>query len=848
MELGYTVRDFNEVCPIDMVDDGYILSRGGEVTVGWELDLPPMGSVGREAYDAMLRSAASAIRGLPLWSVVHRQDIYLTQSYEPSGDASFLGAAYERHFAGRRYATARHLLYLTHSTRASIMRPARATGILGGGLLRSVPDEAALREFVAKAEEFISVWCSGSPMKARRLTTEDILGADGSGGPDSLLGQVRFLGGERSDTVLYRDSVRSGDNRTVAYVLASSDCLPQEAETVVRTGGSAQFEQVAAMSSPLGVMMTSYPHICNLYITRPDPSVLDAELDRRINRQDQFATDGANRTNAAENRQFREDAAVEQLNAVWCHSNVIAWTDSEEGLLPLRGELSSAFSKMGVDAVRDIHSAPLMWYCSMPGAECNLTKESWMMVELRGALSLAQYESFDRGLSNGTFKMTDRLRRVPLTLDVQMAAADAGLITNYNIFLNGRTGTGKSFTTNTMLYGMWSHGEHVFIIDIGGSYEQVCNLVREESGGRDGVYNRWDANHPLSFNPFLLSRGWVKEDGTLAREDPSLNFLVSLLSTLASDKEKGVVVGGFEENIIISFVREFVFSWWASRNVAPVFDDFVSFVRSRLLYGPDEEGPEGSMRPFITAGGVRVDKSEFHGGLFIEALSAYAREGQFGFLLNDPSPADLFTSRFTVFDVGELSAVSNAKFYSVCILCIVNAFDIKMRSKDVDGFKILAIDEAWKAISNETMAPYLRELWKTARKMSTSAMVITQELNDILASDVIKETILQNSDIKMLMNQDTYRNRPEVIAGPIGLSPGDLSRLFSMAGVQDGGRDVFIKWGTSFSAVYTVEACAEQLWAFESNHRKKEPLMQLAEERGSILEAITELAGRGVRP
>ena len=178
----------------------------------------------------------------------------------------------------------------------------------------------------------------------------------------------------------------------------------------------------------------------------------------------------------------------------------------------------------------------------------------------------------------------------------------------------------------------------------------------------------------------------------------------------------------------------------------------------------------------------------------------------------------------------------------------MNAFDLKMRSRDIEGYKVMAIDEAWKAISNETMAPYLRELWKTARKMSTSAMVITQELDDILTSDVIRETILQNSDIKILMSQDGNRNTFEKVSGPLGLTRTDVNLVLSMAGKESRSRDVFIKWGSARSGVYTVEACPEQLWAFESNLQKKEPLLRAARVTGSMLSAIRMMADNNTLP
>ena len=539
------------------------------------------------------------------------------------------------------------------------------------------------------------------------------------------------------------------------------------------------------------------------------------------------------------------------LCAVYAHCNVICWGRDEKERLKIRSDVSAALSSMGVDAVRDIHSAPVIWYSSLPGAGCEIGRDHLMLTELKAALALAQYESFDRGMERGAIRLTDRLRHIPLVLDVQKEAERANLVGNYNIFLDGASGTGKSFTTASILYGMYTYGEHVFIIDVGGSYEQVCSVVREESGGRDGIYNRWDREHPFSFCPFMGCGSWRDADGNPRRDDPSLNFLISMLMTLGTDRDKGIILGDFEESVIVGLVMDFL-EWWTGlgHGTVPLFDDFVGWTRERLIYGPGEEDEtlRGTMRPFMTRSGVRVDETTFRGTMFVEALASYALDGQFGFLLNAQEPKDLFGSRFTVFDVGELSSVSNPKFYSLCVLCIVNAFDLKMRSRDIEGYKVMAIDEAWKAISNETMAPYLRELWKTARKMSTSAMVITQELDDILTSDVIRETILQNSDIKILMSQDGNRNTFEKVSGPLGLTRTDVNLVLSMAGKESRSRDVFIKWGSARSGVYTVEACPEQLWAFESNLQKKEPLLRAARVTGSMLSAIRMMADNNTLP
>ena len=850
MEMNINVTDMERVFPLEGVDDGYILSRCGDVTVGWELTLPAAFSVDTDSYDAMLRSLAAAVRSLPDWWMVHRQDVYLERSYRSEGRTAFLDEAYDRHFEGRVYPEGRHFLYLTMSSRASAIRPAEKCGLFGTSLAKKLPTPEELGEFRARSEEFIAVVTAGGAVSARRLTDLDLAGEDGRGG---LIEEVMTLGtGMLSDVALTPESVRVNDEGTVTFIISDSDCVPSGLSSVRRVDqmSTSCSEVDLSLASPVGLMLLNHPHICNLYIVKPSQQTVLSDLGKRTRHMRQFSTDGANADNADGNDAFVSEANSGSLCAVYAHCNVICWGRDEKERLKIRSDVSAALSSMGVDAVRDIHSAPVIWYSSLPGAGCEIGRDHLMLTELKAALALAQYESFDRGMERGAIRLTDRLRHIPLVLDVQKEAERANLVGNYNIFLDGASGTGKSFTTASILYGMYTYGEHVFIIDVGGSYEQVCSVVREESGGRDGIYNRWDREHPFSFCPFMGCGNWRDADGNPRRDDPSLNFLISMLMTLGTDRDKGIILGDFEESVIVGLVMDFL-EWWTGlgHGTVPIFDDFVGWTRERLIYGPEEDDTlRGTMRPFMTRSGVRVDETTFRGTMFVEALASYALDGQFGFLLNAAEPKDLFGSRFTVFDVGELSSVSNPKFYSLCVLCIVNAFDLKMRSKDIEGYKVMAIDEAWKAISNETMAPYLRELWKTARKMSTSAMVITQELDDILTSDVIRETILQNSDIKILMSQDGNRNTFEKVSGPLGLTRTDVNLVLSMAGKESRSRDVFIKWGSARSGVYTVEACPEQLWAFESNLQKKEPLLRAARVTGSMLSAIRMMADNNTLP
>ena len=456
MEINRRIAELESVFPLAGVDDGYILSRSGDVTVGWELTLPTAFTVDRASYDAMLRSMASAIRALPDWTMVHRQDIYLDRTYRAEDRTAFLDRAYERHFDGRHYLEGRHYLYLTFAGKSSSLRSTFSSGLFGTSMPRNLASPKDLVEFRARSEEFIAVATAGGLARARRLTDEDLTGPDGRGG---LIEQVMTLGtGMLSDVALTPESVRVNDETTVSFILSESDCLPSKISSVRRVDSmsSATSEVDLCLASQVGLMLSRYPHICNVYVVKDSQQGVLSDLSRRTRYMRQFSTDGANRANADENDLFKEDSGKEQLCAVHSHCNVICWGRSEQERLGIRSDVSAALSSMGVDAVRDIHSAPVLWYASLPGAETELSREHLMLTELHAALALAQYETFDNGLKRGALRLTDRLRHIPLTLDVQAEAEKANLVSNYNIFLDGASGTGKSFTTSSLLYNMYS--------------------------------------------------------------------------------------------------------------------------------------------------------------------------------------------------------------------------------------------------------------------------------------------------------------------------------------------------------------------------------------------------------
>ena len=836
METTFRKMDLEAVFPVQTVRDGFLVSRRGDITVGWEIGLPVAYSLPEEGYDDILLAFHSAIRILPPWTMVHRQDWFLRDRYCPSFDGRFLHDAYEAHFAGREYLTHRQFLYLTMSSKASAIRPNAQTAAFGIRFSAPVPPADEIRQFAVKAEEFISVLTGGGRLTARRLTDAELAGSGTEAGllqrytmlgsPDPVMSDIGMDAGER---------LRVRDRSLIAFKLSDSEGLPGEMENICRVDelSGPSGELFLSRSSAVGLRLPC-EHYVNQYILVPPQGAFLADLDRKMRKMTSMSSSAENRVAAEEIGAYIDEVHKESLVSCYSHFNVLVWGDREEEL-ELRGLVSAALSSMGLVAVQSLSDVPSLFLAGVPGGACEIGADNLMRHELRSQLCLGLNETFERPMTGGLFRICDRLRNIPLDIDIQRLARDLGHLDCYNAFLLGPSGSGKSFLMNEYLRNCYDAGEHIFLIDVGDSYEGLCEIIREASGGKDGMYHSWDVDHPFSFNPFVGYEDWLDGAGNIRQDCNGATFFLSFLQTAWKPQ------GGWTADrtpILRQTVTDFVRGMLRSgRKGLPVFDDYYRFLREAVA-------PAIRQGTYMM-GDEPVDERRFDIGAFRIALQPYSADGVFAFLLNDRNPKDLFASRFTVFEVDRLSQVDDENFYSLCVLCILNAFDVKMRSSD--AFKLMVIEEAWKAIANETMAPYLRGLWKTARKFQTSAMVVTQQVSDIISSEVVSDAILKNSDVKIILDQSGNQNSLDDLSALLGLTAMDRNLILSLNRSLNPSyryREVFIKW-LNRSGVYATEVSREEALAFESDKVRKKPVYDLARRIGSIRDAIEEIVRTG---
>ena len=805
--------------PVMNGGDGVILSKRGDVCYGWEVVLPPTFRCNEEKYDVIIQALYSAITLLPDYTIVHKQDVYMKKKYVSEASNGLLQEAYERHFDGREFLDHICRIFVIFSSRRNVR--GTSSGLLGlssGGML---PKEEMLARYDAITEQFATVVEGCGLLEMRRLTEDDIFGVGDF--PGLIQDYLNFTDDGRdvlSDIQMRRDRVRIGDRYVGCHLIADLDQLPAEV---------ASCRRVASLSTDSSVVNLSFlneigqeldcEHIVNHFILKEPLKDIHGELDTRRRQMSSMSGRSAeNRMYSEELNEFLEEAATEQRHTVRFHINVLAGGKAEE-FEAVKDKVVSAVSRMGVSPVYDIYDVPCQFWASIPGNEAGLSYQEYMTADLKTALCMGIYDGLEPGVTDGVLKMCDRLRLVPQRFDIQEKALEMGLIENYNVFLLGPSGSGKSFFMNKYLKSCYDAGQHVFLIDVGDSYRALCNIIKEESKGADGTYYTFEKGKPISFNPFRNVRRFRTAD------NQALNFLFTLMLTLW--KNGNEAMNSASMKLVRDSIMAFLDGWKDSSD--PVFNDYYKYVRDEFC---------------ISLGEKEIGKEYFDLKDYLISLEQFYEGGVYDYLLNSNDNADILNDRFVVFEIDRIKG--DPVIYPVTTLVIMDAFMEKMASSG--DFKVMCIEEAWKAIMGTQMATYMMELWKTARKHRTSAVVVTQELKDIISSPVIRDTIVENSAVKILLDQTRYVNRFDTLAEHLSLDEDDKAMVLSLNRYHKGlaaGREVYFNLGNRKSFVMRLEVSPEERIAFSSQKRDKVRLAKEVSRTGSYVKAIRNLVKKG---
>lgn len=811
--------------PLLAVEHGCIVSKDADITVAFRVELPELFTVTSSEYDAIHSAWHKAVKVLPNFTVVHKQDFFVKENYRPDiqkDELSFLSRSFERHFNERPFLNHSCFLYLTKTTKQRIAMQSNFSTLCRGKILpKEVKDKETVIRFLESVDQFERIMNDSGFVSLQRLSPDEITGKEG------VLERYFSLNGKQNtsleDISFGTDEVRIGDNILCLHTLSDTDDLPAYVFT------DSRYEKLStdrsdcrlSFAAPVGLLLTCN-HVYNqlLFIEDSAENLLKFEKSAR-NMHSLGRYSRSNQINEQWIQEYLNTAHSQGLTSIRAHFNVMAWSDDREELKHIKNDVGSALALMECTPRHNtIDTATLYWAC-MPGNAADFPSEESFYTFIEPALCFfTQETNYKDSLSPFGIKMADRLTGKPLHLDISDLPMKKGIITNRNKFVLGPSGSGKSFFMNHLVRQYYEQGTHVLLVDTGNSYQGLCNLIHQKTKGEDGIYFTYTEENPISFNPFFT-------DDYVFDVEKKDSIKTLLLTLWKGEEEK---VSKTESGELGSAVTAYIGLIQSDRSITPSFNTFYEFMRD-------------TYREELEKRDIKVEKEDFNIDNFLTTLRQYYRGGRYDFLLNSDKNIDLLSKRFIVFEIDAIK--ENKELFPVVTIIIMEAFINKMRR--LKGIrKQLIVEEAWKALASANMADYLRYMYKTVRKYFGEAIVVTQEVDDIISSPVVKESIINNSDCKILLDQRKYMNKFDDIQKLLGLTEKEKSQILSINQNNAPNRiykEVWIGLGGTRSAVYATEVSKAEYLCYTTEETEKMVVMNLAEKLdGDTETAIKQLS------
>ncbi|WP_295667634.1 TraG family conjugative transposon ATPase [uncultured Mucilaginibacter sp.] len=769
-------------------DGGYDLLFGlnGDFSVVISLKNPvEQYAASPEAYDDYHNLLINIVKLLGDGYLLQKQDIFSRSVYPLKQAGEYLQNKYNEHFNGRVYTEVRTYLTITRQVRKGAFY---------------VYDQKALRDFrqsVAKVLDVLEAAKTGPVLlneKQLNKLVMQCLGMNFSSGPISLEnvapGDTELQMGERSV-------------RSISLVNIDSIDLPSEVGTHIEWN-----EKDTLKGFPVDFLsfLLKVPGcesiLYNQVIEIPDQTATLRKLELKKKRHSGIP-DPANLICVEDIDQLLTDVARENQLLVNCHFNILV-AAPKDGIQKTANFIESSLFGLGVIASKNAYNQLELFRSALPGNAVELKKYDWFLTTCDAALCFFFKESMPKDEpSDFLVRFTDR-QGIPTAIDPADLPMRTGRINNRNKFVLGPSGSGKSFFMNALIEQYCLYNMDMVIVDTGHSYSGLCAYY-------GGKYITYTDQKPITMNPFAIKA----EEYNIEKKD----FLVTLICLLWKGAEGNI--SQVERDVISHTISAYFNEQFAGNN--PVMD-FNSFYEFTLIKIPQIKAEEQ----------IPFDHDEFR-----YVLKKFYKGGEFASILNEQADESLFGERFIVFEIDSIK--EHKVLFPIVTLIIMDVFIQKMRYRQ-DRRKCLVVEEAWKAIASPLMAGYLLYLYKTVRKFWGEAIVVTQELGDIIGNAVVKDSIVNNSDTICLLDQTKFKDNYREIAALLSISEIERRKIFTinqLSNKENRGRfkEVYIRRGST-GEVYGVEVSLHQYLAYTTEKPEKSAVEIYATSFGSYAKGL----------
>ena len=825
-DIYFTVEDVDGI--------GVLYTKTGEYSAVLRMENPVQKySADIDSYYEFTSLLTAIAQTLGEGYAIHKQDVFVRKRFEDGTNErhEFLSDAYFRYFNGRRYTDS--TCYLT------VTQEARKSGLFSF-------DGKKWRDFLVKIR------------KVHDLLHDAGIQAEFLGKSQAKEFVDRYFAMNFRDRIVSMtnfkvddETVSMGGKRCKVYSLVDVDCV--SLPSLVRPYTNIEVNNTEMPVDLLSVI-DSIPEaetvVYNQVIFLPNQKRELAALDKKKNRHASIPNPG-NQMAVEDIKRVQEVVARESKMLVYSHFNLVVGVSADTDIQKCTNYLENAFGRMGIHISKHAYNQLELFVASFPGNCYALNEEYDRFLTLSDAAMCLMYKEHIQHSEDTPLKIyyTDR-QGVPVAIDITGKEGKNKLTDNSNFFCLGPSGSGKSFHMNSVVRQLHEQGTDVVMVDTGNSYEGLCEYL-------GGKYISYTEEKPITMNPFNITQAELNIE--------KIDFLKNLILLIWKGSDTKITELEFRivEQMVTDYYDAYFYGFdgydpvqrenlhktliaaekrkgrWNAENLPELEQKVDSKIRLLEERRKALKVNSLSFNTFYEYSCERLELiclenniTEIDYDKYTYMIQPFYKGGNYDKILNENVDTTLFSETFIVFEVDAIK--ENKKLFPIVTLIIMDVFLQKMRIKK--NRKVLVIEEAWKAIASPLMAEYIKFMYKTARKFWASVGVVTQEIQDIIGSEIVKEAIINNSDVVMLLDQSKFKERFDSIKAILGLTDVDCKKIFTINRLENKEgrsffREVFIRRGST-SGVYGVEEPHECYMTYTTERAEKEALKLYKAELG----------------
>lgn len=768
------VKKIEDIFPILSVDDnGLIFTKNADIAIAFSIDYPEIFRQTEASYQSCFDSLMAAVKNLGEGYLVHKQDFFIEDKYEPNlsynESNDFVIRQNEMNFKDRPFVNHKAFIYVILPSSDPLKRDSTSSAIFRKHFVpKNITNNKSIANLIEKSKSFQLTINQSKLFTIKRLDKDDILGTKNSAGLLDLYFTLAIDDRNLYDLSSNDGNFKVGNKDTYTFVINDLDQYRAELPNIVsyldfstdRTQMPASYGLAFGLNLPIN-------HVYNQILYIPKQNEISLDLIAQSKKHKSFSTWSRDNTFSMEQKTTFIDTLKLGGLAIKAHFNIQIFHSSKEQLDNYKDFVSSSIQNQGfISKVATTYAEQVYWSC-IPSNCSELGVDNFATCLLDNGVALWNLESNykESPYQNSGILLTDRFGS-PRIVDIFFEPLKQKLINNRNFTVIGPSGSGKSFTMNNMVYYLLASGAHITIVDIGHSYRRLGEIMGAK-------YIEHTDEKPISLNPFYFE---PPIEANLNRE--KLNELKEEFKQVICKiifllfKKDGESISKSEEVTIFSMVSEY-YNYLDKVNlnknkashgyIRPCFDTFYDFTKN--------EYP----KIFELAGGREGE--EFDLKKFFFVLTPFYKGGNYSYLLNGNEDIDLSKEPFVIYELDNIK--DHPILLPIITLMITNTYVTKLfgvRGK----LKTLIIEEAWRAVSSDFFANFLLWAFKTARKHLGSIGVVTQEIEDLLKSPIIRDAIVQNTDIKIILDIRKYLQESDNVLKLFKITEANIPQIFSI--------------------------------------------------------------------